>query len=196
MSSQDQKPPIDISVTVDPKNMEALLKQIEEERERRKEAEKKLEGKTTELEEKTTELEDLKGKATVIAEKMFQRKKEALGCYDELVTTPEQLEFWERGHGKPVKSSPSGTVPLSDAQRGINSQGYDSYEELVADLREKAKSTDQRVSQEAEAVLNELWKKSVEGLKSDEFKGVPEYIEKRSLKEVLNEQFRRKKVNK
>jgi len=188
MSGQDQKP-IDINVTVDPKNMEALLKQIEEEREKRKQVEEQLE-------REKTEKEDLKSKLTVIAEKAFQKRKESIGCYDESIDSPEKLEVWERAKGIPKKPEPSGTVPLSDRQRGINSQGYDSYEDMIQDLREKAKSSNPQESQEAQAVLNELWKKSVEGLKSDEFKGVPEYIEKRSLKEVLNEQFRRKKVNK
>ena len=110
------------------------------------------------------------------------------------------------------KESPSGSAPLNSAQMGeIEKTGsYSSVEDLVNDLRDKAevfKGTSQ--GNQAEAILNELFKKGLQGQKENQqifkqySKPMPQLVEKYGLKipankddgdlQEFNKAFRRRK---
>jgi hypothetical protein len=115
-----------------------------------------------------SENEDLKNKLSLLAQAEFEAKKKRLGAPSQ-ITSPEKLKEWEEEQralqsGDPIRQPSSGSLGLQDNL--VNSEGYDSHEELIDDLRKRARSKDPKISQEADAVLKELWRKMIAGKES------------------------------
>lgn len=120
------------------------------------------------------EKEDLEQKLTLIAEKEFDKRKDALsreGYNVDSVTTPEQLKALELQSQKFKRESwdGSGTAPLNSAQiygtpltsdnqqEELGEREYDSTEDMILDLNKEAKSG----NKVAEKVLNQLGNKAL-----------------------------------
>jgi len=129
-----------------------------------------------ELEQERLNREDLEAKLLIVAEKEFKRKKEELGCTDESIDSPDKLKGWAIAHktGKsedelraerkadPIGKGAGGQAKLSQA-KGTKSGEYDSYEQMIDDLRIKSKSSDPEIVKENQALLVELFKRSIKG---------------------------------
>jgi hypothetical protein len=66
------------------------------------------------------------------------------------------------------KKAPSGSVPLNSAQTGQThegDEGYDSYVAMIQDLRRKVRTGTPEESAEADAILNELFKRWIQQVK-------------------------------
>lgn len=106
---------------------------------------------------------DLKAKLEFIADSAFEKEKERLametGKDTAYIETPEQLEAFKQivAKEKPEKREYWGTAPLNEAQRtGRTEKGYESYGEMLKDLRKRERLGDK----EAKRILEELWKKA------------------------------------
>jgi len=123
-----------------------------------------------ELEE---ENEQLKEKLNLIVENAFMNKKRELGCTDPEITTPDQLEAWRKGKEDSQDGS-AGYAPLDEGQIYGGSppqEGFSSHEELI-DALISAKHSGNKKAQE---VLDQLWLKTLKGVKEQE-KGAKTYV--------------------
>jgi len=115
------------------------------------------------------ENEDLRLKLELVAERELERKLNNLQITDpelraKFKNNPSQLlgyelamkeRFIEKGE------VPSGSAPLNDRQIGASAKGYETHEEMIKDLRNRAKNGDSN----AEIILNQLYKKVVSGIR-------------------------------
>jgi hypothetical protein len=140
-----------------------------------KEEIERLEKQNEELEMKLLEAENQIEK---IATKAFQKKKEELGCSDPAIDDPDKLEKWHEEHTRNPHLNPelgahgaSGKAPLSGEPTGQIShvKEYDSVDSMMDDLRERSHSDNKAVAEEAEQILEKLYKKQAESKKSHEF---------------------------
>jgi len=110
------------------------------------------------------ENENLRTKLSAIAEKEFEKRKNALPRdLAEKVTRPEHLEFAEQiARERGSKPAPSGSAPLNPTVGGQirpeTQKGYDSYATMLADLRQKARKDNPNESERewANQVLDRL----------------------------------------
>jgi hypothetical protein len=119
-----------------------------------------------------TELEDSKGKLRIAAERLLANKKEKVGCNDPDVDTPSKLKVWIAEHKNetnyyyepPVGHGSSGNLKLSSAQ-GESNREFDSKEEMIDFLVNQKHTGTPEQKEQAEKVLNELYRKTFQGLK-------------------------------
>jgi hypothetical protein len=93
------------------------------------------------------------------------------------------------------RSPPSGTVPLSPAQMGQELGGEDefsSYSEMLDFIRDAENSQEKAKQEEAQQILNELWKKALKYQQETNKTLTIEQSEK-GLVEEINERFRRRR---
>jgi len=131
------------------------------------------------------ENEDLRNKLTLVAHAEFERKKRSLGAPQE-IETPEQLQGWEMAKkSKEGEKGSFGTAPLSSQTSQNTDMEFESHEELVDFLRLKEREGSAEEKAEAKAVLDELTKKMLEGVKEAK-KGIV-YEDTGNLVKKLNE---------
>jgi len=161
-----------------------------------------------ELEAERTELEDATNKLRVIAEQKVLEKADyfrKMGYSGKLESVSDILKAkaWEEGLD-PVergqRSGASGNLKLNDAQYGRSSEGFDSYEDMIYNLSERAKRGD-RVAQEQKRKLEEKFMSAIKSgdlptifydENKPEFKGQPSIIKK--VLERENEKIRQKAI--
>lgn len=118
----------------------------------------KLEGKS-ELEEENL---DLREKLSLIAEVAFNKKKQELGCEDDSIRTPEQLQIWQKGKESESRTdSPSGSAPLQSdySSEDIAHKKFSSERELVRFLNEN------KDNPQVKPYFDALWQKTVQTMK-------------------------------
>lgn len=178
-----------------------------------------VENKTTEqLLERLKDTEDKLDEAesdSEIGREFKQKLVERLGklgidISEDKITDPEVFKAYvalgqdiERGRGiTPERKSPSGSVPLTNQQRGVkagySSEGYDSMQELVRSLKLAEKSPNRAEAQESKDILNSLWQKKlpkaldrgpvVAQIVTDE-----DIKAGKGLKDIINENYRAKR---
>lgn len=150
MSAYGDKPrKLDISVDVNHKELEQVIK------------------RNAELEQK---LNDANSKLRIVAEQKFKEKLEKYDAPD-YITNPQELKSWidetnaqpVKNHGDPVGKGGTGNIPLSFNQNlDKNQDSYESHEELVFDVMDKASRGDK----EAQAVKAKLQEKFLRAIKS------------------------------
>lgn len=150
------KEKLDLKISIDSKQMEELVRQNES-----------LKSKASGFDAMVKELtEKLRAKGVDI-------DSSQITDVDELKTNIELLNDLNKKEERTSGSGASGTIPLRghDSTTMGHSEGYENIESLIDDLRAKAdpNSSEKR---EAEAILNELWRKTIQGLKSPEFRGI------------------------
>ena len=110
-------------------------------------------------------IEDLKAKLEVVADREFERQKEELakeGIDVSGITEPEQLEQAKRelkakNTGRYDSPTYASGAYLGERQRtGRSEKGYESYPEMLKDLRKRERLGDK----EAKRILEALWKKA------------------------------------
>ena len=120
----------------------------------------------------------------------FEEKKKTLGCKEKDIDSDEKLEAWAKGKGIKPKTpeqleaekaanpkGEAGTAPLTSAQTGEKSgEGYDSYEAMIRDLYRKKHGADPEIAAEADAILDELFKKWATAVKKKYAGKLPEGI--------------------
>lgn len=126
------------------------------------------------LEEKSKEHEDAITKLNMVANKEFEEKCRKLGAPN-YIRTPEELAEWNeqlknKAHAErkadPHLQQSSGTLSLSSQHSNENDPtSYDSHEEMVDDLRRRASAGTELERREAKAILDELMRKDLEGIK-------------------------------
>jgi len=142
--------------------------------------EEKIKRLEEELEDRDEKLGILSDEKKLLLEKEFERKKAKLGCKDSSITTVEQLMAWASGAGKkseaerdvdPITKPSSGTLTLQGQNAGVgflqkkyegDSEGF---RNMIDDLHEKAHSEDPEKAAGAQAILDELLRKSVKDTK-------------------------------
>ncbi len=151
----------------------------------------------TELEAERTEKENLESKLRIIAEKVFFDKRKALGAPDS-ITTVEELREWEQSREPPVGRGASGNLKLTPAQYGRSSEGYDSVEDMIYTLSERAKKGDKLAQEQKQALEQKFFNAIKSGdlpkilydENKPEFKDEPSIIKK--VLERENERVRQK----
>lgn len=117
------------------------------------------------LEEKAEEAEDYKAKLEMIAANQLEKKMDALGIHDDSIRTkiredPNLITGYEMALPRKHAPAPSGSAPLNSQQIGnSNPQGFDSVKEMIEALYDEH-------TPENEAILKELWRKSLHGIRS------------------------------
>src|SRR3990170_2807062 len=114
--------------------------------------------RSSELEAKDEQIEDLKAKMELFASTEFNRQAdfvEKMGYKrpstpDELEETKDQIE--DKKHNK----NPSGIAPLSGQGHSRDYGGYEDYQSMVKDLREKSAYGTKDEKDWAKRVLDEL----------------------------------------
>jgi hypothetical protein len=183
-------------------NVEVDSKQMKEALERQSQLEQ-------ELEAERTEKEDLQNKLRIVAEKALAKKRDyyrGLGYTGSLETIEDvrNAKEWEGGLD-PVGRGGSGSLPLTPAQMGQSSEGYDSYEDMIFDLSERAKKGDKLAIEQKRAIeekfMNAIRSGDLPTIIYDEnkpeFKGQPSILKKvlERQNERVRERFRERKEN-
>jgi hypothetical protein len=122
-------------------------------------------------EELKAENEDLRLKLEIIATKELDRRCQILGIPEnselraKIRENPSILQGYEQRVKEEMLSGGSeGSAPLNKFQLGQNAQGFASMEDMIKDLRKKAKSFVPYEAEEAKRILDILWKKTVQGM--------------------------------
>jgi hypothetical protein len=145
-----------------------------------------------EIEQLRAERDDYRSKLELVAEKAFAKKKQELGCDDENITSPSQLQAWQSGkEGR--KETPSGSASLQGQTTGqyIDDKegGFDSYEDMMSHLQVVARNKTSPSGSTADKILNEFMRKSLDA--SRKTGKTVEYVQKTSLKDEINAKFRK-----
>jgi len=177
----------EVNVKIDTKNVEKLIEQLKE---------KDLENKqlSEQLEEEKTIKEDYESKLKIVAEKALEQKKKELNAPD-WINDPESLMKWAESEGK-IEKGGKGSLSLrpEDLSRENSqySEGYDSIEDMINDLRAKGDTE----------TIEKLYRKYLPFIKNNriEYKdpfepnpetGEPESCVKKHIRE-MNEKLRKK----
>ena len=96
------------------------------------------------------------------------------------------------GRTKPSSNSKGlGGTTTIESQRASSRQaddgGYESYEEMVKDIHQKASDPDLAIRNEAKVVENQLWKKTMRALQTQNDKGIAPLEIKGKLQDAINE---------
>lgn len=123
-------------------------------------------------------------------------EKEGLILTEDEIMTREQ--FNEKLHNLKIirekgRKPPAGSIPLSSAQKNEDSEGFDTYPEMIDWIRDKSHEPQGSEAQkEAELILNELWKKALK-YQEDTNKNITIEQKEKGLVEEINERFRRRR---
>jgi len=129
-----------------------------------------LSAKTPSVEELQAELQDKTLKLEIIASRELNRRMDILSIPEnsdlraKIRENPSILTGYEQRVKEEMLSDgkiSEGSAPLNKFQLGQNAQGFANVEEMIKDLRTRAKSGDAS----AEAILKKLFVKMVQGLK-------------------------------
>jgi hypothetical protein len=149
------------------------------------------------LEEERTKAEDYKAKLQMVAEKKLREKADKLGIPQDVELSPEILKGYELAKQGESGKSGQGNVPLS-GQYGSESEGYDSVEAMIKDLRYASlgSGADKPKAREAQIVLDTMFRKHFpktrEGKIEITIPSDADLEQGKGLKDLLNEQWRAK----